>query len=152
MEPVIFGRCVFKDKTVSIPLQSDSTLMLLTSNICSRFNELEVGGFEMTYLVSDHPPCVLENDLDVRVMYLSLMNEKKYTVTITIKECLLPEKQNGVDDVFSGDGNTHTTEDDFIGKYAAPSGHTYLSHSWKNYINHVGQKFTGGVIEFREKL
>ncbi|CAL2271076.1 unnamed protein product [Prunus armeniaca] len=53
-------------------------------------------------------------------------------------ECLLPEKQNGVDDVFGGDGKTHTTEDDFIGKYTAPSGHTYLSHSWKNYINHVG--------------
>ncbi|CAL8167966.1 unnamed protein product [Prunus armeniaca] len=67
-------------------------------------------------------------------------------------ECLLPEKQNGVDDVFGGDGKTHTTEDDFIGKYTAPSGHTYLSHSWKNYINHVGQKCTSGVIEFREKL
>ncbi|CAL8169562.1 unnamed protein product [Prunus armeniaca] len=154
MEPAVFGRCVFKDKTVSIPLQSDSTLMFLCSNICSRFNELEVGAFEMSYLVPDHPPCVLETDLDVRVMYLSLMNEEKYTVTITIaiKEFLFPEKQNGVDDVFCGDGNMHNAEDDFIGKYAAPSGHTYLSQAWKSYINHVGQKFIGGVIEFREKL
>ncbi|CAL9018244.1 unnamed protein product [Prunus brigantina] len=80
------------------------------------------------------------------------MNKKKYTITIAINECLLPDKQNGVDDVFSGEGDTHTAENNFIGKYAAPSGHTYFSHSWKNYINHVGQKFTGGVIEFREKL
>ncbi|ONH92383.1 hypothetical protein PRUPE_8G171700 [Prunus persica] len=64
----------------------------------------------MTYLVPDHPPCVLETDLDVRVMYLSLMNEKKYTVTIAIKEFLFPEKQNGVDDMFCGDGNTHNWE------------------------------------------
>ncbi|KAI5315163.1 Hypothetical predicted protein [Prunus dulcis] len=78
--------------------------MFLCSNICSRFNELEVGAFEMTYLVPDHPPCVLETDLDVRVMYLSVMNEKKYTVTIAIKEFLFPEKQNGVDDMFCGDG------------------------------------------------
>ncbi|BBH09848.1 hypothetical protein Prudu_022467, partial [Prunus dulcis] len=98
-----------------------------------RFNELEVGAFEMTYLVPDHPSCVLETDLDVRVMYLSLMNEKKYTVTIAIKEFLFPEKQNGVDDMFCGDGIR------IIVKYAAPSGHTYLSHSWKNYINYVGQ-------------
>ncbi|CAL9024566.1 unnamed protein product [Prunus brigantina] len=152
MEPIVFGRCVFKGKTILIPLQSDSTLMLLCSDICSRFNELQVGAFEMTYLVSGHPPCVLETNLDVSVMYLSLMNEKKYTVTIAIMECLLPKKQNGVDDVFGGDGNPHTAEDDLIGKYTAPSGHTYLSHSWKNYINHVGQKFTGGFIEFREKL
>ncbi|PQP96844.1 hypothetical protein Pyn_18332 [Prunus yedoensis var. nudiflora] len=103
MEPVVFGRCVFKDKTILTPLKIDSTLMLLCSDICSRLNELEVGAFEMTYLVSDDPPCLLETDLDMRVMYLSLMTKKKYTVTIAIKECLLSEKQNGVDDVFGGD-------------------------------------------------
>ncbi|CAL8152508.1 unnamed protein product [Prunus armeniaca] len=69
-----------------------------------------------------------------------------------MKECLLPDRQNGVDDVFIGEGDTHTAENDFIGKYAVPYGHTYFSHSWKNYINHVGKKFTGGVIEFIEKL
>ncbi|KAI5317914.1 hypothetical protein L3X38_037621 [Prunus dulcis] len=85
--------------------------MFLCSNICSRFNELEVGAFEMTYLVPDHPPCVLETDLDVRVMYLSLMNEKKYTVTIAIKEFLFPEKQNRFDDVFCGDDHSRLLVD-----------------------------------------
>ncbi|CAL2264962.1 unnamed protein product [Prunus armeniaca] len=28
----------------------------------------------------------------------------------------------------------------------------YLSEGWKEYINHEGQKFVGGVIEFRNKL
>ncbi|CAL8153334.1 unnamed protein product [Prunus armeniaca] len=89
MEHSIFGRCIFKNKMVTIPLYSDSTYMCLCSDICSRFDELEVGAFEITYLVADYPPYLLESDLDVRVMYLSLLNEKKNIVTIAVKECQL---------------------------------------------------------------
>ncbi|PQQ17186.1 hypothetical protein Pyn_18458 [Prunus yedoensis var. nudiflora] len=85
---------------VTIPLYSDSTYMSLCSDVCSRFDELEVGAFEISYLVADYPPCLLESDLDVRVMYLSLLNEKKNIVTIAVKECQLPDEGNGADDVF----------------------------------------------------
>ncbi|CAL9026356.1 unnamed protein product, partial [Prunus brigantina] len=157
MEHSIFGRCVFKNKMVTIPLYSDSTYMSLCSDICSRFDDLEVGAFEITYLVADYPPCLLESDLDVRVMYLSLLNEKKNIVTISVKECQLPHERSGADDVFgssthAAEGYNHIDENDFIGKYGAPADRAYLSHTWRNYINHVGQKFIGGVHEFRDKL
>ncbi|KAI5335027.1 hypothetical protein L3X38_025160 [Prunus dulcis] len=76
--------------------------MSLCSDVCSRFDELEVGAFEITYLAADYPSCLLESDLD-------------------------------------------------IGKYGAPADRAYLSHTWRNYINHVCQKFIGEVHEFRDE-
>ncbi|CAL2225174.1 unnamed protein product [Prunus armeniaca] len=153
MEHSIFGRCVFKNKMVIIPLYNDSTYMSLCSDICSRFDDLEVGAFEITYLVVDYPPSLLESDLDVRVMYLSLLNVKKNIVTIAIKECQLPNEVNSADDVFGSsthatEGYNHIDENDCIGKYGAHADCACLSHTWRNCINHVGQKFIGGVHEF----
>ncbi|BBG96886.1 EF-TU receptor [Prunus dulcis] len=50
------------------------------------------------------------------------------------------------------EGNTSTNENEYLGKYAAKEGRLYLSHEWKTYIREVGQKYAGGVTEFRIKL
>ncbi|VVA36133.1 PREDICTED: LOC109949009 [Prunus dulcis] len=44
------------------------------------------------------------------------------------------------------DGNEHLRTSRFH------EGETLLSQGWKEYINNVGQKFEGGVAEFRNKL
>ncbi|XP_021833443.1 uncharacterized protein LOC110773249 [Prunus avium] len=41
---------------------------------------------------------------------------------------------------------------DYLGKYGSCGGRKYLSTDWEGYISHEGQKFEGGVSEFRDKL
>ncbi|BFG27154.1 hypothetical protein CerSpe_134280 [Prunus speciosa] len=41
---------------------------------------------------------------------------------------------------------------DYLGKYGSCGGRKYLSTDWEGYITHEGQKFEGGVSEFRDKL
>ncbi|KAI5327807.1 hypothetical protein L3X38_027203 [Prunus dulcis] len=89
MEPVVLGRRVFKDKTVSIPLQSDCTLMVFYYDICSRFNELGVGAFEMTFLVSDHPPFVLETHLVTVHILLRKISMENMQHHLVIHTCLI---------------------------------------------------------------
>ncbi|BFG34699.1 hypothetical protein CerSpe_209720 [Prunus speciosa] len=43
-------------------------------------------------------------------------------------------------------------ENEHLGTSRFHEGETYLSQGWKEYINNVGQKFEGGVAEFRNKL
>ncbi|KAB2611389.1 hypothetical protein D8674_019421 [Pyrus ussuriensis x Pyrus communis] len=69
--------------------------MGLCFEVCLRFDELIVGAFQMTYVVPDHPPCLVKSDLDVRVLHLSSYNEKQNSVTIIVTEfCLSYDKCN----------------------------------------------------------
>ncbi|CAL2264952.1 unnamed protein product [Prunus armeniaca] len=43
-------------------------------------------------------------------------------------------------------------ENEHLGTSRFHEGKTYFSQGWKEYINNVGQKFEGGVVEFRNKL
>ncbi|KAI5335889.1 hypothetical protein L3X38_026023 [Prunus dulcis] len=43
-------------------------------------------------------------------------------------------------------------ENEHLGTPRFHEGETFLSQGWKEYINNVGQKFEGGVVEFRNKL
>ncbi|KAB2615530.1 hypothetical protein D8674_022118 [Pyrus ussuriensis x Pyrus communis] len=61
--------------------------MGLCSKVCSRFDELIVGAFQMTYVFSDHPPRLLKSNLNVRVLHLSCYNDKQNSVTIIVNEC-----------------------------------------------------------------
>ncbi|KAI5343728.1 hypothetical protein L3X38_011604 [Prunus dulcis] len=86
-----------------------------------------------------------------------IVEREENIVTLVVKECQLPDEGNGADDVFGSSTRApkdynHTDENDYIGKYGAPANRAHLSHTWRNYINHVGQKFIGGVHEFRDKL
>ncbi|CAL9011873.1 unnamed protein product [Prunus brigantina] len=40
----------------------------------------------------------------------------------------------------------------YLGKYGSCGGRKFLSTDWEGYITHEGQKFEGGVCEFRDKL
>ncbi|KAB2632503.1 hypothetical protein D8674_028750 [Pyrus ussuriensis x Pyrus communis] len=112
--------------------------MGLCSKVCSRFDELIVGEFQMTYVVPDHPPCLLKSDLNVRVLHLSCYNDNQNSVTIIVNKCQSPcEGNSGVNgNGFSfnvWDGATPSNTNNFIGKYDAPLPQTYLSHPRKTY-------------------
>jgi hypothetical protein len=44
-------------------------------------------------------------------------------------------------------------DEDYLGEpYRTSEGKVYFSREWSDYIKEVGQKFRGGVVDFREKL
>ncbi|RXI04929.1 hypothetical protein DVH24_039203 [Malus domestica] len=128
MESAIIGRCVFKNKSATIPIYADISFM----ELC----------FELTYVVPDHPLCLLKIDLDVRVLHLSLVNDKQNFVTINVNKCQSPcegdsggvngNRSCGSDWNVATPSNTYLHDwDDVNGKYTAPLPQTYLSsHPW----------------------
>ncbi|CAL2260034.1 unnamed protein product [Prunus armeniaca] len=50
------------------------------------------------------------------------------------------------------DGISSEYGNEYLGKYDSCGGRKYLSTDWEGYITHEGQKFEGGVCEFRDKL
>ncbi|CAL8164167.1 unnamed protein product [Prunus armeniaca] len=50
------------------------------------------------------------------------------------------------------DGISSEYGNEYLGKYGSCGGRKYLSTDWEGYITHEGQKFEGGVCEFRDKL
>ncbi|CAL9018268.1 unnamed protein product, partial [Prunus brigantina] len=50
------------------------------------------------------------------------------------------------------DGISSEYGNKYLGKYGSCGGRKYLSTNWEGYITHEGQKFEGGVCEFRDKL
>ncbi|KAK9951639.1 hypothetical protein M0R45_007077 [Rubus argutus] len=114
MDGAIVGRFVLNDKTATIPFYSHSTYLGLCSELCSRFNQLQVGDFDMTYLVPNHPPCLLQSDLDVRVLYLSVVKDGKYFITISVTQ--------SADHVICDSQFTSADENEYLGSYGTKYG------------------------------
>ncbi|KAM1422164.1 hypothetical protein ACFX13_004407 [Malus domestica] len=53
--------------------------------------------------------------------------------------------------IFTYEGIKPSDDRANLGKFVTSHGKTYLSHTWRNYISHVGQEFPG-VKEFRHHL
>ncbi|XP_050113356.1 uncharacterized protein LOC126591625 [Malus sylvestris] len=92
--------------------------------------------------------------MDVRVMHLFFINEKKTSIDINISDHMIVEAgaYANAESSFVAEGNIPADDREFLGKFSAPSGRMYLSHPWRSYMSRVGQKFVGGVVEFRDKL
>ncbi|KAB2611348.1 hypothetical protein D8674_019380 [Pyrus ussuriensis x Pyrus communis] len=88
--------------------------------------------------------CLLECDMDVRVLHMSITKENTYFVDILVS--LKESNEIGNASIMHTDGN------EFLGKFKTPNAKMYLSHPWKSYISHVGQDYEGGADEFRLKL
>ncbi|KAH0988074.1 hypothetical protein GBA52_015251 [Prunus armeniaca] len=100
---------------------------------------------EMMYAIGNHSACLLQDDMDVRVLHMSISNENKNLVDIDIVRGGVTSFGKGVEDDIDSSNNEDS-------KYAANKSKLYLSHEWKTFISEVGQKYEGGVTEFRIKL
>lgn len=150
----IVGIC-FGSKTLSILFHNDTKHSNICSRICSRFKELKIDEIELTYAIEEHSLCLLETDMDVHVLQLSLSKENINVVDINVISGGDKVSGNGEQDKMdssNSEGNTPTDENEYLGMYAAKEGRLYLSHEWKTYIREVGQKYGGEVTRFRIKL
>ncbi|KAM1935232.1 hypothetical protein ACFX15_019318 [Malus domestica] len=101
--------------------------------------------------------CLLECDMDVRVLHMSVTKEKTYFVDILVSLKESNEIGNASQDIritepFLAERIMHTDGNEFLGKFRTPNAKMYLSHPWKNYISNVDQDYEGGADEFRLKL
>ncbi|KAL6205353.1 hypothetical protein ACLB2K_022614 [Fragaria x ananassa] len=234
METATIARCSYRAVTLVIPLFEHTKYADMRNEISSRFEELEVGGFELTFSIPEHPNIMLESDMDMHMMLMFLSMVKSRFVDILVKD-LESSKKEDVARAVSGQAadnpafsdhaasdhsasncaafnNTasdlavpnhemsndaasnhaasdpalpkHATsniqspipaisdfaasnhvsssscmveskfidENEYLGNSGVHEGNAYLSQGWKEYINHVGQKFEGGAAEFRNKL
>ncbi|KAH0996623.1 hypothetical protein GBA52_020487 [Prunus armeniaca] len=122
MDGSIIGRCRFGCKTLSILICKDTKHSDICSQICSRFKELQVDEIELTYAVEEHSSCLLETDMDVRVLHLSFCNENINAVDINVIRGGGKVFGNGEQDKMDSsdsEGNTSTDENEYLGKYAA---------------------------------
>ncbi|XP_050109579.1 uncharacterized protein LOC126588521 [Malus sylvestris] len=174
MESARIARCKYRSLTVVIALSENSKYVDIYNEICLRFKELKVGSFELTYSLPEHPNCLLQSDMDVNMMLLCLKVLKSNFIDILVKDLL---SSNNEDDDQNQEeshhaASNHTISNNEVSNRTAPFSCTlenqsaidenellrvegdkrFLPQDWKEYISHVGQRFEGGVTEFRNKL
>ncbi|XP_024172236.1 uncharacterized protein LOC112178309 [Rosa chinensis] len=154
MEGAIIARTSFDSKTVAFPIYSHTTYKDICEEICSRFGG---GDAELSYAFEGYSACLLQTDMDVQMMYLSLSSANISSVDINVNLSMVSHGENcgniaHKSPYLSLEPDTPDDVNHHFGKFATPTGKKYLSSDWKNYIMCVGQKFEGGVNDFREKL
>ncbi|KAH0996851.1 hypothetical protein GBA52_020715 [Prunus armeniaca] len=177
MESARIARCSYRSLTVVIALSENSKYLDICNEICLRFKELKVGSFDLTYSLPDHPNCLLQSDMDLHMMLMCLTMLKISFVDILVKDLVSSNNDNG-DQKWEESDHTASNhamsnrevsnrtaplsctlesrsaidENDHFGDSRLDGGNAYLSQYWKEYISHDGQRFEGGVTEFRNKL
>ncbi|KAL6129949.1 hypothetical protein ACLB2K_068331 [Fragaria x ananassa] len=155
MEDAIIARCCFNSKTIAFPIYSHTKYKDISDHISSRFESFDGGEVKPSYAFGGYSACLLQTDMDVQMMYLSLSTENKSSIDIMVNFSVVSPGKNGGNSslIFQFvEPNNFDHVNHHLEKFASPSAKKYLSIDWKTYIMHVGQQFEGGVDDFREKL
>ncbi|XP_062017896.1 uncharacterized protein LOC133734288 isoform X1 [Rosa rugosa] len=169
LESATLAKCTYRSVAFLTALYENSKYADICDEICSRFKVLDIGSFELTYAIPDHPNCLLQSDMDVRMMLMCLEMLNIRIVDILVKDRVNSNiegaGQNHVESAGSNNVPIHTTpmsrtveshsatgENEHLGNSTSHEDNAYLSQGWREYISHAGQKFEGGVTEFRNKL
>ncbi|CAN6557189.1 unnamed protein product [Malus baccata var. baccata] len=174
MEGARIARCCYRAVTVLIALAEHTKYGDVYKEICSRFKDLKAGSFELTYSLPEHPTCLLQSDMDVTLMLMCLSMLKISFVDLLVKDVVISNNEGDDHTASNQAASNHEASDRAATNHAVSSScmvencaidenehldnsglhesNKYLSQGWKEYISHEGQKFMGGVDEFRGKL
>lgn len=142
-------------EAVVVPLVQSWSFVELCNAVRSRLKILNSSSFMLRYSIPpDSVSCLLENDVDMKMMFRSLTRFNSDYVEIMVSDIGCSSMATSSESVAQSciSENSLLAEIDYLGCFRPEEGKTYLTKGWESYIHSEGQKFEGGVVEFREKL
>ncbi|XP_021817977.1 uncharacterized protein LOC110760098 [Prunus avium] len=131
MEVCVMAKCTYKSETIMFSISEKSSMVDVSKTLCLRFRGLQL----------------ISNAKSVDILLKDLCGISEYSGDFCAnKELIACEK---------GESSCSSTVEDineFFGKSKRASAKPLLLNEWETYIHQVGQKFDGGVEEFRLKL
>ncbi|XP_024178409.1 uncharacterized protein LOC112184384 [Rosa chinensis] len=143
---------IYSGEAATVPLLHNWSFVDLCNSIRSRFPDLIQGNFMLRYIIPpDSSSCFLESEVDMRMIFRNLVRYNSDFVEVFVTD--LPSiSKSVVSNTVCEDSSTMLEENDYLGCYRAEAPKSYMTKGWENYIHSEGQKFEGGVVEFRDKL
>ena len=152
MDSSVLAKCTYSGLTMLFGLSRGSKYDDLCRDVCRRFNFLESDVIELRYALPGSPDCFLQCDSDLEMLFKAVLVFKIDCVDIGVSK--LSSSSASIVSVSVDDSASAVfDEEDYFGEpYRTTEGKVYFSREWSDYIKEVGQKFRGGVVDFREKL
>lgn len=171
-----FGRFSYGGDSFIMCLSSSIKYDDMCAKICLKFQNLKVGQYVLKYSLTDLPNCRLDSDEDIAVMMeiFEVLNSRFINIQIfdvgsssaisimpstvvmsaTVKPATVSIEAPFDDgDVSSDDSNCEDDSNMILGNFVSDKmKRKYMSSEWNDYIFRIGQFFTGGAVEFRDKL
>ncbi|XP_004305955.1 PREDICTED: uncharacterized protein LOC101307236 [Fragaria vesca subsp. vesca] len=171
-----FGRFSYGGDSFIMCLSSSIKYDDMCAKICLKFQNLKVGQYVLKYSLIDLPNCRLDFDEDIAVMMeiFEVLNSRFINIqifdvgsssaisimpsTVVISATVKPttvsiEAPFDDGDVSNDDSNCEDDSNMILGNFVSDKmKRKYMSSEWNDYIFRIGQFFTGGAIEFRDKL
>lgn len=144
-------RCSWNSQCFLFPVDSRLTYAALCDEIYRRFSFRRNNVITLQYSLPGCSICYLHNDVDFQMLFSGARIYKLDCVEILVY------KENGSSSVSRvgsvNDISSMAVEDEFLGlAFRSELSKPFLSDEWANYITSVGQKFNGGIVEFKDKL
>ena len=150
--------CQYGSINAAIRIEDTMGFDEVLQKICGQLNDLSPETMSLMYSIPGYPNLKLENSDDVsNLFFLLSSNNNGRVARVVVGIC----KPKVIDDVCSGSPSTITESssmdldddnDDLLPTFYAQPEKVLLSDSWKDVIQNEGQKFEGGVKEFRTVL
>nr|XP_011468678.1 PREDICTED: uncharacterized protein LOC105352745 [Fragaria vesca subsp. vesca] len=145
-------RCRYSGKSFMFSIHQRINYAYLFEYICERFRLFATDIIELHYSLPGCPLSFLGNDNDFQMLFIGA---KIYNLDCV--EIIVEKNSEGCSkgtSVSCEDSCSEVLdEDDYLTEgYRSKVSKHYLSREWGSYIQCEGQKFHGGVSEFRDKL
>ncbi|KAL6214887.1 hypothetical protein ACLB2K_014319 [Fragaria x ananassa] len=166
-----FGRFSYGGDSFIMCLSSSTKYDDMCVTICLKFQNLKVGQYVLKYSLTDLPNCRLDSDEDIAVMMeiFEVSNSRFINIqifdvgsssstsivpsTVVMSATVSMEASFDDGDVSSDDSNCEDDSNMILGNFVSDKmKRKYMSSEWNDYIFRIGQFFTSGAVEFRDKL
>ncbi|CAL2238331.1 unnamed protein product [Prunus armeniaca] len=153
------AKCTYGAGTLMLILSSTTTFDWLSNELCSRF-KLKLRHFELRDKVVVNYVQTVNTNIIASPFLLEVV-PNNYSFAQDEDTCKYSSQTGSIVDssaasssCLSMDFDSISSEygNEYLGKYGSCGGRKHLSTDWEGYITHEGQKFEGGVCEFRDKL
>lgn len=153
MENCLFLMCKFRGVTLVIKYNDGFNFKDLVYKLCAKWSELVGSSLNISYSMAGHSSCGLESEEDLEVMVGLALSCDIHRIDVFVKCCSLGEGSMICDgEASSSSSSSVVCETDFLPSFYSNQRKPLLSDGWVNCMKGVGQRFTQGVVEFRDAL